>query len=181
MNFFVAATHLRMIPRPLRPLLHWFVPKCIELRASFHKARRIITPVIEKRRAIRAAAVAKGEKIPEFYDAIDWADQEAAARGASYDPATLQLMLAVAATHTTADLVTESILQLALNPQYVAPLREEMVHHLRADGWKKSALHDMKLLDSALKEAQRHKPPGVGKCTCSPDASRICGAWTALT
>ncbi|KAH7118694.1 cytochrome P450 [Dactylonectria estremocensis] len=160
-NFFVAGTHLRMIPRPLRPLLHWFVPKCRELRASFNESRRIIMPVIERRRAARAATLAAGEKVPEFYDAIEWADQEAATKGVNYDPATLQLMLAVAAIHTTADLVTQFTLELALNPEYFAPLREEIVHVLRTEGWRKSALHDMKLLDSALKEAQRHKPPGL--------------------
>ncbi|KAH0422928.1 hypothetical protein CcaCcLH18_12530 [Colletotrichum camelliae] len=160
-NFFVAGTHLRMVPRPLRPILHWFVPKCRELRASFDESRRIIMPYIEKRRAARAAALASNKKIPEFHDAIDWADQEAATRGVSYDPAIMQLMLAVAAIHTTADLVTEILLQLALHPEYVAPLREEVIHILRSEGLKKSSLHNMKLLDSALKEAQRHKPPGV--------------------
>ncbi|KAI8315110.1 Cytochrome P450 monooygenase 2 [Colletotrichum sp. SAR11_59] len=156
-NFFVAGTHLRMIPRPLRRILHWFVPKCRELRASFDESRRIIMPYIEKRRAARAAALASGKKIPEFYDAIDWADQEAATRGVTYDPAIMQLMLAVAAIHTTADLVTEIVLQLALRPEYVAPLREEVIHILRSEGLKKSSLHNMKLLDSALKEAQRDR------------------------
>ncbi|KAF5492341.1 Cytochrome P450 monooygenase 2 [Colletotrichum siamense] len=118
-------------------------------------------PYIEKRRAARAAALVSGKKIPEFYDAIDWADQEAATRGVTYDPAIMQLMLAVAAIHTTADLVTEIVLQLALHPEYAAPLREEVIHILRSEGLKKSSLHNMKLLDSALKEAQRHKPPGV--------------------
>ncbi|EQB52715.1 hypothetical protein CGLO_07633 [Colletotrichum gloeosporioides Cg-14] len=99
--------------------------------------------------------------MPEFYDAIDWADQEAATKGVTYDPAIMQLMLAVAAIHTTADLVTEIVLQLALHPEFVAPLREEVIHILRSEGLKKSSLHNMKLLDSALKEAQRHKPPGV--------------------
>ncbi|KAI8244756.1 Cytochrome P450 monooygenase 2 [Colletotrichum sp. SAR 10_99] len=129
-----------MIPRPLRRILHWFVPKCRELRASFDESRRIIMPYIEKRRAARAAALVSGKKIPEFYDAIDWADQEAATRGVTYDPA---------------------IMQLALHPEYAAPLREEVIHILRSEGLRKSSLHNMKLLDSALKEAQRHKPPGV--------------------
>lgn len=115
----------------------------------------------------RAAALTAGEKIPEFDDAIDWADREAAARGVGYDPAIMQLMLAVAAIHTTTDLVTQFIIDLALNPEFVAPIRQEIVHVLRTTGMKKSALHDMKLLDSALKESQRHKPPGLGKLELS--------------
>ncbi|KAI8173288.1 Cytochrome P450 monooygenase 2, partial [Colletotrichum sp. SAR 10_65] len=141
----------------LQTLVRKQLTKCIGKFSDyiiFDESRRIIMPYIEKRRAARAAALASGKKIPEFFDAIDWADQEAATRGVTYDPAIMQLMLAVAAIHTTADLVTEIVLQLALHPEYVAPLREEVIHILRSEGLKKSSLHNMKLLDSALKEAQ---------------------------
>lgn len=162
-NFFIAATYLRMIPGPLRRIGHWFVPQCREARRQFHEARRVIAPVIEKRRALRAEARSAGRQPPNFHDAIDWVDQEAADRGVSFDPATFQLMLAVAAIHTTVDLCTEFILQLASNPQYFAPIREEVASVLKAEGWSKGSLYNMKLLDSALKESQRHKPPGVGR------------------
>lgn len=55
-------------------------------------------PYIEKRRAARAAALASGKKIPEFCDAIDWADQEAAMRGVTYDPAIMQVSLLIDAS-----------------------------------------------------------------------------------
>lgn len=162
-NFFIAATYLRMIPGPLRRISHWFVPQCREARRQFDEARLVIAPVIEKRRALRAEAQSAGRPPPNFHDAIDWVDQEAVDRGVSFDPATFQLMLSVAAIHTTVDLCTEFILQLAANPQYFAPIREEVVRVLKADGWTKGSLYNMKLLDSALKESQRHKPPGVGE------------------
>lgn len=164
-NFFIAATYLRMIPGPLRRICHWFVPQCREARRQFDEARRVIAPVIEKRRALRAEAQSAGRQPPNFHDAIDWVDQEAVDRGVTFDPATFQLMLSVAAIHTTVDLCTEFILQLAANPQYFAPIREEVVRVLKADGWTKGSLYNMKLLDSALKESQRHKPPGVGERT----------------
>lgn len=162
-NFFISATYLRMIPVPLRRIGHWFVPQCREARRQFYEARRVIAPVIEKRRALRAEARSAGRQPPLFHDAIDWVDQEAIDRGVSFDPATFQLMLSVAAIHTTVDLCTEFILQLAANPQYFAPIREEVVRVLKAEGWTKGSLYNMKLLDSALKESQRHKPPGVGE------------------
>lgn len=152
-----------MIPSPLRRIGHWLIPQCREARRQFSEARRIIAPAIKKRRELRSEALAAGKEIPEFHDAIDWVDQEAAERGVKFDPATFQLMMAVAAIHTTVDLCTEFILQLASNPQYFAPIRSEVVHVLRTEGLTKSSLYNMKLLDSALKEAQRHKPPGVGK------------------
>lgn len=152
-----------MIPSPLRRIGHWFIPQCKEARRQFNEARRIIAPAINKRRALRSEALAAGKEIPEFHDAIDWVDQEAAERGVRFDPATFQLMMAVAAIHTTVDLCTEFILQLASNPQYFALIRSEIVHVLKTEGMTKSSLYNMKLLDSALKEAQRHKPPGVGK------------------
>lgn len=152
-----------MIPGPLRRIGHWFVPQCREARRQFHEARRVIAPVIEKRRALRAEALSAGRQPPNFHDAIDWVDQEAVDRGVSFDPATFQLMLAVAAIHTTVDLCTEFILQLASNPGHFAAIREEVVSVLKAEGWTKGSLYNMKLLDSALKESQRHKPPGVGE------------------
>ncbi|KAL2272521.1 hypothetical protein FJTKL_06514 [Diaporthe vaccinii] len=160
-NFFIAATYLRIIPGPLRRICHWFLPQCREARRQFDEARRVIAPVIEKRRALRAEAQSAGRPPPNFHDAIDLVDQEAVDRGVSFDPATFQLMLSVAAMHATVDLCTEFILQLAASPQYFAPIREEVVRVLKADGWTEGSLYNMKLLDSALKESQRHKPPGV--------------------
>ncbi|KAI5923975.1 cytochrome P450 [Camillea tinctor] len=156
---FTAAAKLRLFPAVIQAVVHWFVPECQQLRALHARAREIITPVIEKRKQIKKEAVAKGESIPKFNDAIEWFEEEA--KKPNYDPANFQLCLSVVAIHTSSDLMQQVILDLAENPQFIEPIREEIVKVLRAEGWKKTALYNMKLLDSAIKESQRRKPIGL--------------------
>lgn len=76
----------------------------------------------------------------------------------SYNPTDLQLGLSFAAIHTSTDLLCQTLLHLATRPGTIEALREEMLEVLPARGWAKSTLAQLKLLDSALKEAQRLKP-----------------------
>lgn len=161
---FLAAQSLRIYPRYLRKLVHWFLPECRQVRAQLVEARQIITPVIEERHQARKTAAESGQSIPEYNDAIDWADQEAALKGSTrYNPAVYQLTMSLAAIHTTSDLTSQVILDLARNPEFIQPLREEISSVLKAEGWKKTALYNLKLLDSCIKESQRMKPINASK------------------
>ncbi|CAG9954383.1 unnamed protein product [Clonostachys rosea f. rosea IK726] len=153
---FSAATSLREYPNWLRNLVHWFHPGCTALRVKGAKAKEIITPVIEERRKAREESAARGEP-PTFYnDAIEWLEEES--KGVSYDAAVTQLSLSMAAIHTTSDLLTETLLRLARRPGLVEELRKEITDVLQAEGWKKTSLYNMKLLDSVIKESQRLRP-----------------------
>ncbi|KAF4472123.1 putative cytochrome P450 monooxygenase (lovA) [Fusarium albosuccineum] len=160
-NFYTASTNLRMFPRSLRFLAHWFLPECKKLRHERKDARRIIMPLIQRRRELRQAAIAAGEPIPVFNDAIDWSEQEAAAAGSNFDPVIFQLTLSLLAIHTTYDLLQQTMIDLGRNPQFIEPLRKEVIEKLSVDGWKKTSLFKMKLLDSAIKETQRLKPGSI--------------------
>lgn len=95
-------------------------------------------------------------------------------------PADAQLALSVVAIHTTTELLTGTLLDLAQNGDFIASLREEMIHVLEEqnhDGnvdaeatgktsWKKNSLYKLKLLDSALKESQRMHTRDIGEFTC---------------
>uniref|UniRef100_A0A8H7N690 Uncharacterized protein n=1 Tax=Bionectria ochroleuca TaxID=29856 RepID=A0A8H7N690_BIOOC len=153
---FSAATSLREYPNWLRNLVHWFHPGCTALRVKGAKAKEIITPAIEERRKAREESAARGEP-PTFYnDAIEWLEEES--KGVSYDAAVTQLSLSMAAIHTTSDLLTETLLRLARRPGLVEELRQEITDVLQAEGWKKTSLYNMKLLDSVIKESQRLRP-----------------------
>ncbi|CVL02157.1 gibberellin cluster-C20-oxidase [Fusarium mangiferae] len=162
-NFYTASTNLRMFPRSIRPLAHWFLPECRKLRQERKDAIGIITPLIERRRELRRAALAAGQPLPVFHDAIDWSEQEAeaAGTGASFDPVIFQLTLSLLAIHTTYDLLQQTMIDLGRHPEYIEPLRQEVVQLLREEGWKKTTLFKMKLLDSAIKESQRMKPGSI--------------------
>ncbi|OAQ97573.1 hypothetical protein LLEC1_01206 [Akanthomyces lecanii] len=75
-----------------------------------------------------------------------------------FEPVNFQLALSLAAIHTTTDLLSETLLRIAKNPDIIPALREEIISVYRSDGWEKTALYKMKLLDSTIKETQRMKP-----------------------
>ncbi|KAG6095510.1 hypothetical protein E4U30_002420 [Claviceps sp. LM220 group G6] len=159
--FYTASTKLRMFPRHLRIFAHWFLPECRKLRQERDNARKLITPIIERRRELRSSEIAAG-KAPTYHnDAMDWAEQEASAVGTTFDPVIFQLTLSLLAIHTTFDLLQQTMIELGQRPEFLQPLRDEIQQILLNDGWKKTSIFNMKLLDSAVKEAQRLKPGSI--------------------
>ncbi|KAJ5766209.1 uncharacterized protein N7511_003825 [Penicillium nucicola] len=151
---FVAARALRQWNFALRPIIHWFLPECRQLRATLAQARRILKPVIEKRRDENRQRHDHGQGQFKVADTIGWMDE--AARGQPYDAAVAQIGLSLAAIHTTTEMVSGLISDLCANPEYFEPLREEIALAIADKGWSKKALQDLKLMDSAMKESQRH-------------------------
>ncbi|WQF84790.1 Putative cytochrome P450 [Colletotrichum destructivum] len=150
-----AAVMLRLWPRPLRSLVHWLLPSCREARTQVRLARRLFEPMVERRRQAKAE-----NPDVQFDDTVEWAEK--AAKGLPYDASAVQLLFSMAAMHTTTDLLTQVILDLAAHPEVIEPLRQEIGTVLREEGgWTKAALHKMKLLDSVLKECQRMKPAAI--------------------
>lgn len=152
---FQAAKELRLYPWIFRPIANMYLPTCRKNRELLKEARAIIRPIIQKRAQDKAAAAERGETL-KFNDAIEWFEQMH--QGMVFDEAMPQLILSVAAIHTTSDLLSQTITDLALHPEMLEPLREEIVSVLKQDGWAKTSLYKMKLLDSVIKESQRLKP-----------------------
>jgi cytochrome P450 len=59
--------------------------------------------------------------------------------------------------------MSEIMTQLARHPKMFQPLREEIMEVLSRDGLKKTALYNLKLMDSVIKECQRLKPIHLGR------------------
>ncbi|WPG98780.1 Dihydromonacolin L monooxygenase LovA [Acrodontium crateriforme] len=153
---FRAAENLRFWPSLARPIVHWFLLGCRQSRELVKEARRIIQPILEKRRELKSEARVAGQRPPEFNDAIEWF--ETTSNGRAYDPALVQLFMSVAAIHTTTDLICQTLIDLAQHPDIVEHLRREISTALEEEGWRKTSLYKMKLLDSVIKESQRLKP-----------------------
>ncbi|XEU96046.1 hypothetical protein FSHL1_001331 [Fusarium sambucinum] len=156
---FIAAFILRLFPKPLRWIIHWFLPQCKRIRGQIADSKKLIESVYRSRRELRQRMREEGGNVPDFNDAIDWFDQEA--KGEPYKEAYCQLGLSMAAIHTTTDLLTETMVQIMLHPELFVALRDEISKVLGADGWKKTSLYNLKLLDSVLKESQRLRPGGI--------------------
>lgn len=98
--------------------------------------------------------------MPTFNGALNWVEDES--QGRPYDAGVFQLILSTAAIHTTTDLLSETLLQLAGRPELMVQLRQEVVEVITASRWNKTALFNLKLMDSVIKEAQRLKPTAIG-------------------
>lgn len=162
-NSVIAAYMINMTPCFMRTLVRRCSRRVHRAREDYQAARDFIEPLIDTRRATRKQARAMGKPTPAFNDIVDWIDSEN--EEMACDPVALQMVLNVAAVHTTAALVTNTLGFLASDPAALAPLRQEIVEELGRDGCQASALGNLKLLDSAIKECLRLKPPGV--CTWS--------------
>jgi cytochrome P450 len=115
-------------------------------------------PVIEKRRQ-----ASKENSQKKYPDTIQWFEETA--KGRPYDPVRQQLVLAFASIHTTADLLSQAILDLCSADNWdvlCQELREEVISAYREEGWKMSLIPKLKLMDSVLKESQRMKPASIG-------------------
>lgn len=160
---FLAARALRMWPCVLRPLVHWFMPSCQKLRQHFAVARAIVAREVENRTLAKQSQRDSGN-VPRRADALDWLEEISTAHGSVSDRPREQIGLALAAIHTTSNLLTNVVYDLAAYPEYVDPLREEIKAVLAEDGsLKKTSLLKLKLMDSVIKESQRVNPVSIGK------------------
>ncbi|KAK1712142.1 cytochrome P450 [Colletotrichum lupini] len=149
-----ASEALRLWPKVLRGTAQKYLGSCKKLRNHIAEARRIIHPIIEKRRALHQK---HGGKLPpsELPNLVDWFEEEA--DGRPYDLAVFQVLISLASIHATSDLINEALLCLARDPQLVDDVREEIAKVVPHHGFSKVGLYNLKLLDSVIKESQRLK------------------------
>ncbi|KAF2218367.1 cytochrome P450 [Elsinoe ampelina] len=150
---FAGAFELRIIPGFIRPIVHWFLPRCRRLRAAVRDAETLIMPEVQRRIERVQKAQAAGIKPPKTSDTIGWMYEVSRGRKVNY--AHGQLSLSLAAIHTTSETTTQAIYDLCTYPEIQEQLREEVVQVLSAEGWAKTSLYKLKLMDSFLKESQR--------------------------
>ncbi|KAK1674683.1 cytochrome P450 [Colletotrichum godetiae] len=139
---------LRLWPSFLKTLATNYIPECKDLKAQVKEAWDLVAAELEARHAKNDGK--------EYNDAIYWFEEHAA--GKPYNFGASQLMLAVVSIGTTSDLITQAMVDILQHPELIGPLREEIIACLEKEGWKKTALYNMKLLDSVLNESQRLKP-----------------------
>ncbi|KAJ5181611.1 Cytochrome P450 [Penicillium cf. viridicatum] len=165
----MAAAQLRLWPEILRPLAANFLPKCRKIRQELQEAKNIIMPVIKERHEAREAAIKQGRPRETYHDAIQWLDENSQGHK-RFHPAAMQLALSTAAIHTTTDLLTQTILDLCGREDLIQELRKEIIEVLGADGWDKSTMYKLKLMDSVIKESQRVKPMAIAKMARKAEA-----------
>ncbi|KAJ5155044.1 uncharacterized protein N7500_010483 [Penicillium coprophilum] len=154
-NFTIIRHHailaLHKCPAVLRPVLHWLLPPCQKLRREIGTARKLIDSSLE---------ISRKNPQTEKFSSVAWID--AFASGKKYDAAMVQLRLANASIHSSADLLVKVLINLSDQPGLIQDLREEIISVLGENGWRSSTLNQLKLVDSVLKESQRLHPVTTG-------------------
>jgi hypothetical protein len=160
-SIFTAVTICKMVPPPFRWFAERVLPICRKVRSDRRKGAKLLAPILAERAAEIAAAKKEGRapNLPD--DSIEWLRNSA--KGRKYDVSMLQLGLAMAAIHTTSDLLGQALLNLGAHPEMIEPMRNEAIEVLRTHGWSKVALTELRIMDSFFKETQRMKP--ISMCT----------------
>ncbi|KAF9264409.1 cytochrome P450 [Marasmius fiardii PR-910] len=147
-DFFVSNAKVSFFPRFIQPLVAWYTTPFWK---NLKRAMVHLRPIIRDR--LRRYKV--GEELEN--DLITWLIQSSPQKD-NISPEEIGkrlLILNMAAIHTTGQALTHALINIAIHPEYVAPLREEVEEAIRTDGWSKAAMGKMRKLDSFLKESQR--------------------------
>ncbi|KAJ5564247.1 hypothetical protein N7513_000489 [Penicillium frequentans] len=156
---FNGARELRLWPSILRPVVHYFLPSIQKVRYHPGVARAIVKQEIEERNMIRDSKLPPDDPPQTQVDALDWFEELSTAYNMPFDMTRGQVALSLAAIHTTSNLLTNIMYDLAAYPEYFQPLRDEITAVIAEDGeLKKTSLLKLKLMDSVMKESQRTHP-----------------------
>lgn len=147
---FIGAQALKQYPRLLRPVVKHFLEPIRRIHGHYRVAESAVIPILEERERT-------GEKACDF---LYWMTEQA--RGNERDKkflAAILLKISFAAMHTTAAALAQVIFDLCAMPEYVEPLRAEILKVTDAKGViGKNDFSKLILLDSIMKESQRLNP-----------------------
>lgn len=157
---------LRMFPPFLHPLIARMLPSWWRAHNDIKTAQRVMGPVVRARKE----AEARGLDYEKPQDLLQWMMDDA--EGWEADPDSLalrQLVVNLAALHTTSMATTHAMYDMCAYPEYFEPLRQEALEVLRADGgWQRNTLSKLRKLDSFVKESQRWSPASLSTSRLFP-------------
>lgn len=151
---FIAVTKLQFFPPWIRPVAQYFVSELKTIRKDLAKAQAMLQPLIEER--LHSSDASEDEKPDDFIQWLSDALPEEERRN-YFIQAKIQLLLSASSIHTTSNLTTDCIYDLAIHQEMQEILREEVVEVFAGeDAWeRKDSIGRLKKMDSFIKESQR--------------------------
>lgn len=116
-----AANVLREWDPLLRPVVHWFLPECRQIRRQIAAARRLIEPEVSR----RLGDMLHHGGTKKVLDSIEWFAMSA--NGREFNYVNGEFTLAMASIRTTSAHLVSAIAILAQRPKYTQLLRNEIV------------------------------------------------------
>ncbi|CAN8104536.1 unnamed protein product [Discula destructiva] len=139
----------------VRPFVHWFIPECRVIRGQSRQVRSLMEPYVKSRLQEWRQNGSKPKST--VMDSIHWFAASAdTLKIRNYDYISAEFTLAIASIRTVSSHIFATLLRLAMHPEYVEPLRNEIIAALgKTDKIDKNCLSKMRLLDSFTKETVR--------------------------
>ncbi|KAI0442640.1 cytochrome P450 [Xylaria telfairii] len=153
---FIAVTKLQFFPPWMRPVAQHLVSELKTIRKDLAKAQAMLEPLIEERLA-NAEDMSSSEKPDDFIQWLSDALPDEEKRN-HFMQAKMQLLLSASSIHTTSNLTTDCIYDLAVHQEMQEILREEAIEVFERDeeAWeRKDSIAKLKKMDSFIKESQR--------------------------
>ena len=162
-NFTLTVMILRRFPLFMRPLVALVTPSAWKVQRNLRAAIKSLVPIIRKRRE----AEEKGLEDQNPNDFLQWMMDGASHEESHPDKlAHRQLIVFLAAAHTTIITGAQVMYDLCAMPEYVEPLRAEISGVLKEEGgWNPTVLNKMWKMDSFLRESQRFSPLSLRKAS----------------
>ncbi|KAI0450354.1 P450 monooxygenase [Xylaria acuta] len=153
---------LRVIPPALHCLAVIFMPTYWAVQRTIRNSHKLLGPEISRRRRSEANDLSYKKPVDLLQGMMDLAEP-GSKQSTAQDLAHRQLVMSLAAVHTTAGQAANALFDLCAYPEYFDILREEVMTDVVNDptGWDKQSLNKLKKLDSLFKEAQRMNPPSL--------------------
>ncbi|KAF9235152.1 cytochrome P450 [Melanogaster broomeanus] len=147
-NLVKAGFIIGLFPIILAPLAaRWLT----NVTRSVRRSMKHLRPIIEERQKYVKKYGNRAADRPN--DLLSWLMEEAEGSEQNVKALTLRVLIVnFGAIHAN---IFESLYNLAANPQYMKPLREEVESIVESEGWSKGALAKMRRIDSFLTESQR--------------------------
>ncbi|KAI1366518.1 cytochrome P450 [Xylaria arbuscula] len=151
---FIAVTKLQFFPPWIRPVAQYFVSELKTIRKDMAKAQAMLEPLIEER--LNYSDAPEDGKPDDFIQWLSDALPEEEKRN-HFIQAKIQLLLSASSIHTTSNLTTDCIYDLAVHQDMQDILREEVLEVFTGeDAWeRKDSIGRLKKMDSFIKESQR--------------------------
>ncbi|KAH6648936.1 cytochrome P450 [Truncatella angustata] len=152
---FMVVIKLQFFPTWIRPIAKYLVSELKQIDRDVAKATELLKPIIDERLQDEELDPS-GERPDDFVQWLLDALPEEQKRDYCMQ-AKLHLILCAAAIHTTSNLATDCIYDLATYPEHQEVLRKEAHDILEdGDGWtRKESMAKLKKMDSFIKESQR--------------------------
>ncbi|PYI17411.1 cytochrome P450 monooxygenase, partial [Aspergillus violaceofuscus CBS 115571] len=154
---FAAREKIVKYPWLLQPIMATFIPEVQAIKGHLATAGRLLKPILKER--------LKAMQMPDHQppeDMIQFIIKNSGTRAGDIGyQASMQMLLSLAAIHTTSMNLTHVIYDLCARPEYLGPLREELGSVLKQDAGilGKSSMPKLRKMDSFLKESKRRNPP----------------------